>query len=70
VVERLNADPAPGELVAPDWAADKRGLLAAIAARLEADDIWQGCAWEGDGRKNASGGRGNDSPGPLNARPF
>lgn len=43
VVERLNADPAPGELVAPAWAADKRGLLADIAARLEALDIRQGC---------------------------
>lgn len=43
VVERLNADPAPGELVAPAWAADKRAILDAVAARLEAEDIRQGC---------------------------
>ncbi len=43
VVERINADPVPGELVAPAWAADKRGLLADIAARLDALDIRQGC---------------------------
>jgi len=41
-VERLNADPAPGELLAPDWAADKRGLIEQINARLEEQDIWQG----------------------------
>jgi len=44
VVERLNADPAPGELVAPAWAADKRGILQEIRDRLERDDIRQGCA--------------------------
>ncbi|EFL52705.1 Radical SAM domain protein [Solidesulfovibrio fructosivorans JJ]] len=43
VVERLNADPAPGELVAPAWAADKRGVREAIAAALEEGDIRQGC---------------------------
>jgi radical SAM protein (TIGR01212 family) len=47
VIERLNADPAPGELVAPDWAMDKRGLLRDIAQRLERDDIRQGDAWPG-----------------------
>lgn len=41
-VERQNADPAPGELLAPAWAADKQGLLRDIAARLERDDIRQG----------------------------
>jgi hypothetical protein len=41
-VERLGADPAPGELLAPDWAADKRGLIEGINARLEAQDVWQG----------------------------
>jgi radical SAM protein (TIGR01212 family) len=43
VLERLNADPAPGELVAPAWAADKQGLLREIQDRLERDDIRQGC---------------------------
>lgn len=46
VVERLNADPAPGELVAPAWAADKRGVRQAIAAALEAGDIRQGCRYD------------------------
>ena len=41
-VERQNADPAPGELLAPAWAADKQGLLRDIAERLEREDIWQG----------------------------
>jgi len=50
VIERLNADPAPGELVAPDWAADKRGLLRDIEARLEAEDLRQGDDWAGPGR--------------------
>jgi uncharacterized protein len=43
VIERLNADPAPGELVAPAWAAEKQELLCAIQDRLETDDIRQGC---------------------------
>lgn len=50
VIERINADPAPGELVAPDWAADKRGLLRDIEARLAAEDIRQGDDWTGPGR--------------------
>jgi len=59
VIERLNADPAPGELVAPDWAADKRSLRRGIEDRLERDDIRQGCAWAGEEkREDASGGRG------------
>lgn len=45
VIERLNADPAPGELVAPDWAADKQGLLRDIRDKLEAEDIRQGCRY-------------------------
>ena len=48
-VERINADPAPGELVAPSWAADKQNLLRDIRARLEAEDIRQGCRLAPDG---------------------
>ncbi len=44
VVQRLCADPAPGELVSPAWAADKASLLRDIRARLEAHDLWQGAA--------------------------
>jgi radical SAM protein (TIGR01212 family) len=45
-IERQNADPAPGELIAPAWAADKQGIRKDIATRLEKDDIQQGQAWE------------------------
>ena len=44
VIERLNADPAPGERVAPAWATDKQGLLRDIRDRLEREDIRQGSA--------------------------
>jgi radical SAM protein (TIGR01212 family) len=44
VAQRLAGDPAPGELLAPAWAADKHGLRAAIEARLEREDLWQGRA--------------------------
>jgi len=50
-VERLNADPAEGELLAPDWAADKRGLIDQITALLAAQDIWQGKEYV-DGKKD------------------
>ncbi len=42
VVERLNGDPKPGELVAPAWAADKSPLLRDIRRALEDKDIRQG----------------------------
>lgn len=41
-VQRLAADPAPGELLAPDWGADKGGTLARIRAELLRQDTWQG----------------------------
>lgn len=41
-VQRLCADPAPGELLAPDWAADKAATLAALRARLDELGLWQG----------------------------
>lgn len=44
VVHRLCADPAPGELAAPDWAADKRRTLELIHAMLSYNDWWQGKA--------------------------
>uniref|UniRef100_I2PXZ7 Putative Fe-S oxidoreductase n=1 Tax=Desulfovibrio sp. U5L TaxID=596152 RepID=I2PXZ7_9BACT len=47
VVERLSADPAPGELLAPAWAADKQALLRDLRARLDAEDIIQGCRHAG-----------------------
>lgn len=44
VVHRLNGDPAPGELVAPDWALDKSGYLDAARRLLAEEDAWQGKA--------------------------
>ena len=44
VVHRLCADPAPGELAAPDWAARKRETLDMIDAVLDYNDWWQGKA--------------------------
>ena len=42
VVHRLHADPAPGELLAPDWAGERRAMHDAVRAHLETNDIWQG----------------------------
>ncbi len=42
VVQRLNGDPRPGELLAPSWAAEKSLLLRDIRTRLEEKGWWQG----------------------------
>ncbi len=42
-IHRLTGDPAPGELIAPDWANSKGQVLQAIDRRLIELDIWQGC---------------------------
>jgi radical SAM protein (TIGR01212 family) len=44
VIHRLGGDPAPGELVAPDWALDKAGFLDAARRQLTDEDTWQGKA--------------------------
>lgn len=43
-VERLFADPAPGELIAPDWAADKVAGLRLLRQKMQERDTWQGRA--------------------------
>jgi len=43
VVHRLTGDPAPGELLAPAWAADKRALLQALRVGMAQAGLWQGC---------------------------
>jgi radical SAM superfamily enzyme len=47
VVHRLAADPAQGELVAPQWAGDKRAVHNAIMAEIRRGGIRQGMAWRG-----------------------
>jgi len=43
-VQRLFADPAPGELLAPAWAADKAAALDAFRREMLRLDCWQGRA--------------------------
>lgn len=45
VIHRLNSDPAPGELIAPNWAGAKQTVRQAIHETLEASAVWQGCRW-------------------------
>jgi len=42
VIHRLHADPAPGELAAPAWAADRAGLRHLIELTLETRNVRQG----------------------------
>lgn len=42
VVQRITGDPAPGELAAPDWAAQSRDTSNKILAELIRRDSWQG----------------------------
>lgn len=47
VVHRLHADPAPGELAAPAWAADRAGLRRLIELALESHGVRQGADYAG-----------------------
>lgn len=42
LVQRINGDPKPGELLAPDWAGRKAELLAAVDGYLAGHNLWQG----------------------------
>jgi radical SAM protein (TIGR01212 family) len=42
VIHRINGDPQPGELLAPEWAGNKSCVLESIARELEQNDLWQG----------------------------
>ncbi|CCH49752.1 TIGR01212 family radical SAM protein [Pseudodesulfovibrio piezophilus] len=42
VIHRLNGNPSQGELVAPDWAANMRGLHNAVRNHFMMDNVWQG----------------------------
>jgi hypothetical protein len=48
VVHRLAADPAPGELVAPDWAGIRGLARDAVMDALRAGNIRQGMHWRND----------------------
>lgn len=41
-VQRLAADAAPGELLAPDWGRDKNATLQGIRSELARQETWQG----------------------------
>jgi radical SAM protein (TIGR01212 family) len=45
VVHRIAADPAPGELVAPAWAGDKRLVLDSVAEAISRANVRQGMHW-------------------------
>lgn len=47
VVQRIAGDPAPGELLAPEWAARSRETANKILAELVRRDAWQGKALSG-----------------------
>lgn len=64
VVHRLNADPDQGELVAPDWAGQKRQVLNAISAALARPGVRQGSALSLPG---APGAPGDAAPAPCDA---
>lgn len=57
VIHRLQADAQPGELLAPQWAMDKDGIIGEIRRVLEARDTWQGRVWaekSGEGQGTSS----------------
>lgn len=43
VMQRIQADPAPGELLAPAWALEKRGIITDLRRAMAARGLWQGC---------------------------
>lgn len=44
VIHRMNADPAGDELLAPEWAREKRAFLDAARKQMENENLWQGQA--------------------------
>ncbi len=42
VIHRLNGNPGEGELIAPDWAANMRGMHNTLRRHFDESDIWQG----------------------------
>lgn len=55
VVHRLWADPAPGELVAPAWAGDRRLIRDAVVGAIRAGNIRQGMHWSSPPRAASRG---------------
>ncbi len=57
VMHRLTGDPAPGELLAPQWVKEKRPVLTALIHRLQGQGTWQGSAADAvEGRPQWYGG--------------
>lgn len=46
IIHRLTGDPAPGELLAPDWAREKNRVLNQIKKNMAEKDLWQGKEWK------------------------
>ncbi|MGM0423310.1 MAG: TIGR01212 family radical SAM protein [Thermodesulfobacteriota bacterium] len=46
VLHRITGDPAPGELLAPDWARNKQDTLQSLQQKLSEADLWQGKHWD------------------------
>ncbi len=42
VIHRLNGNPSKGDLIAPAWAGNMRGLHNAVRNHMDANDVWQG----------------------------
>lgn len=57
VIHRLTGDPAPGELLTPDWTLDKRGVLTALHRHMHRCGLWQGCRADAGNRRPAWFGR-------------
>jgi uncharacterized protein len=47
IIHRLTGDPAPGELLAPDWAREKNRVLNEIKKIMAEKNLWQGKEWKG-----------------------
>jgi uncharacterized protein len=46
IIHRLTGDPAPGELVAPEWAGEKNRILNQIKKIMAEKNLWQGKEWK------------------------
>ncbi len=45
IIHRLTGDPAPGELIAPEWARRKNSIINQIKNVMHVQELWQGRYW-------------------------